>query len=168
MRTFVFVLSLRGKNSSLKGKNRLLTCSCSLSNKQLSKVVDIFDHSKCNQKVLFNKLQKRTIFDGAFPFTIQFYNSYKAIWKYKCSFRYMYVENYTYLLIKWSAPISTRVKIYLYVFIKVRVRVRVRSSKNEVRCASACETIIKVRVCVRHTVKFLATQHLQIKDFNLK
>ena len=44
----------------------------------------------------------------------------------------------------------------------MRVRVRVRSSKNDVRCASACETIIKVRVCVRHTVKFLATQHLII------
>jgi hypothetical protein len=42
-----------------------------------------------------------------------------------------------------------------------KVRVRVRSSKNEVRCASACETIIKVRVCVRHTVKFLATQRLE-------
>ena len=40
------------------------------------------------------------------------------------------------------------------------MRVRVRSSKNEVRCASACGTIIKVRVCVRHTVKILATQHL--------
>ena len=35
-----------------------------------------------------------------------------------------------------------------------------RSSKIEVRCASACETMIKVRVCVRHTVKFLATQRL--------
>ena len=41
---------------------------------------------------------------------------------------------------------------------KVRVRVRVRSSKIEVRCGSACESIIEVRVCVRHTVKFLATQ----------
>jgi hypothetical protein len=44
----------------------------------------------------------------------------------------------------------------------VRVRVRVRSPKNEVRCASACEKIIKVRVCVRHTVKFLATQRLNL------
>ena len=43
---------------------------------------------------------------------------------------------------------------------KVRVRVRVRLSKIEVRCASACETIIEVRVCVRHTVNFLATQRL--------
>ena len=53
-------------------------------------------------------------------------------------------ENYTtYSLIKWCAPISTRMKIYLYLFWEnVRVRVRVRSSKNEVRCASACETII--------------------------
>ena len=41
-----------------------------------------------------------------------------------------------------------------------KVQVRVRSSKIEVRCASACETIIEVRVCVRHTVKFLATQGL--------
>ena len=41
-----------------------------------------------------------------------------------------------------------------------KVRVRVQSSKYEVRCASACETITKVRVCVRHTVKFLATQRL--------
>ena len=40
------------------------------------------------------------------------------------------------------------------------MRVRVRSSKNEVQCASACETIIRVRVCVHHTVKFLATQRL--------
>ena len=51
------------------------------------------------------------------------------------------------------------VKEHLF-FEKVRVRVRVRLSKIEVRCASACETIIEVRVCVRHTVKFLATQHL--------
>ena len=43
---------------------------------------------------------------------------------------------------------------------KVQVRVRVRSGKIEVRCASACETIIEVRKCVRHTVKFLATQRL--------
>ena len=47
-------------------------------------------------------------------------------------------------------------------FEKVRVRVRVRSSNTEVRCASVCETIIEVRVCVRHTVKILATQHLHI------
>ena len=45
------------------------------------------------------------------------------------------------------------------------MRVRVRSSKNDVWCASACETIIKVRVCVRHTVKFLATQRLIIGHF---
>ena len=44
--------------------------------------------------------------------------------------------------------------------VRVRVRVRVRSSKIEVWCASACERIIEVRVCVRHTVKFLATQHI--------
>ena len=44
-------------------------------------------------------------------------------------------------------------------FEKVQVQVRVRSSKIKVRCASACETIIEVPVCVRHTVKFLATQH---------
>ena len=37
---------------------------------------------------------------------------------------------------------------------------RVRLSKIEVRCASACETIKKVRLCVRHTVKVLATQRL--------
>ena len=54
------------------------------------------------------------------------------------------------------------VKEHLF-FEKVRVRVRVRSSKIEVRCASACETIIEVRVCVRHTVKILATQHLLIR-----
>jgi len=53
------------------------------------------------------------------------------------------------------------VKEHLF-FEKVRVRVRVRSSKIEVRCASACERIIEVRVCVRHTVKFLATQHLDV------
>jgi hypothetical protein len=45
---------------------------------------------------------------------------------------------------------------------EVRVRVRVRSSKIEVRCESACGSIIEVRVCVRHTVKFLATQHLDL------
>ena len=48
-----------------------------------------------------------------------------------------------------------------------KVRVRVRSSKIEVRCASACETNIKVRVCMRHTVKFLATQHLIVSDYSL-
>ena len=53
------------------------------------------------------------------------------------------------------------VKEHLF-FEKVRVRVRVRSSKIEVRCASACERINEVRVCVRHTVKFLATQHLDV------
>ena len=42
------------------------------------------------------------------------------------------------------------------------MRVRVRSSKSEVRCASACIAIIEVRVCVRRTVKFLATQHLEL------
>ena len=52
--------------------------------------------------------------------------------------------------------------VFLWEKVRVRVRVRVRSSKNEVRCASACGTIIKVRVCVRHTVKILATQHLLI------
>ena len=45
-------------------------------------------------------------------------------------------------------------------FEKVQVQVRVRSSKIKVRCASACETIIEVQVCVRHTVKFLATKRL--------
>ena len=49
-------------------------------------------------------------------------------------------------------------------FEKVRVRVRVRLSKIEVRCGCACETTIEVRVCVRHTVKFLATQHLYLND----
>ena len=39
---------------------------------------------------------------------------------------------------------------------------RVRLSKIEVRCESACKTIIEVRVCVRHTVKFLATQRLVV------
>ena len=53
------------------------------------------------------------------------------------------------------------VKEHLF-FEKVRVRVRVRSSKIEVWCASACERIIEVRVCVRHTVKFLATQHIRL------
>ena len=47
---------------------------------------------------------------------------------------------------------------------KVRVWVRVRSSKIEVRCASACET--KLRVCVRRTVKFLATQRLIVTNFS--
>ena len=37
--------------------------------------------------------------------------------------------------------------------------------KNEVRCASACETIIKVRVCVCRTVKYIATQHLFGNDY---
>ena len=37
---------------------------------------------------------------------------------------------------------------------------RVRSSKIEVRCGSACGSIIEVRVCVRHTAKLLATQRL--------
>ena len=41
------------------------------------------------------------------------------------------------------------------------VRVRVRSSKIEVRCESACGSVIEVRVCVRHTAKFLATQRLE-------
>ena len=49
---------------------------------------------------------------------------------------------------------------------EVRVRVRVRSSKIEVRCESACGTIIEVRVCVRHTVNILATQHLLPIDFD--
>ena len=48
---------------------------------------------------------------------------------------------------------------------KVRVRVRVRLPKIEVQCASACETIIEVRKCVRHTVKFLATQRLIVLAF---
>ena len=48
------------------------------------------------------------------------------------------------------------------IFEKVRVRVRVRSTKIEVRWASACETIFDVRVCVRRTVNFLATQRLFI------
>ena len=43
---------------------------------------------------------------------------------------------------------------------EVRVRVRVRSLKIEVRCESACGSVIEVRVCVRHTAKFLATQRL--------
>ena len=43
-------------------------------------------------------------------------------------------------------------------------KVRLRSSKIEVRCASACETIIEVRVCVLNTVKFLATQCLNKID----
>ena len=50
-----------------------------------------------------------------------------------------------------------------YFLKKVRVRVRVRSSKIAVRCASACEKIIEVRVCVRHTVNSLATQRLIIQ-----
>ena len=37
-----------------------------------------------------------------------------------------------------------------------------RLSKIEVRCASACEAIIKVRKCVRHTAKILATQCLNL------
>ena len=55
-----------------------------------------------------------------------------------------------------------KIQINLKRIQKVRVRVRVRSSKIEVRCGSACGSIIEVRVCVRHTVKFLATQHLEI------
>ena len=35
-----------------------------------------------------------------------------------------------------------------------------RLSKIEVRCGSACGSIIEVRVCVRHTAKSLATQRL--------
>ena len=41
---------------------------------------------------------------------------------------------------------------------------RVRLSKIEVRCASVCEKIIKVRLCVRHTVKILATQRLIVPE----
>ena len=41
------------------------------------------------------------------------------------------------------------------------MQVRVRSTKIEVRCASTCEMIIEVRVCVHHTVNLLATQRLQ-------
>ena len=48
---------------------------------------------------------------------------------------------------------------------KVQVRVRVRSSKIEVRCGSVCGSFIEVRVCVRHTVKFLATQRLDLFEF---
>ena len=48
-------------------------------------------------------------------------------------------------------------------FEKVRVQARVRLSKIEVRCGSACRSIIEVRVCVRHTAKYLATQRLDIK-----
>ena len=44
------------------------------------------------------------------------------------------------------------------------VRVRVLSSKIEVRCESACGSVIEVRVCVRHTVKSLATQRLFLTD----
>ena len=61
------------------------------------------------------------------------------------------------------------VKVHFFFFeieifekVKVRVRVRVRSSKIEVRCGSACGSIIEVRVCVRHTAKFLATQRLNM------
>ena len=56
----------------------------------------------------------------------------------------------------------------------MQLRVRVRSSKIEVQCASACETIIEVRVCVRHTVKFIVTQRLvdccytELKAFTLR
>ena len=50
----------------------------------------------------------------------------------------------------------------------MQVRVRVRSSKIEVRCASACEIIIEMRVCLRHTVKFLTTQRLIIIQFLFK
>ena len=68
--------------------------------------------------------------------------------------------NYTYLLKKWSDPITINQDENLFISIwKSASAGAVRSSKNEVRCASACETIIKVRVCVRHTVKFIATQH---------
>ena len=48
-----------------------------------------------------------------------------------------------------------------------KVGVRVRSSKNWSACASACATIIKVQVCVRHTLKFLATQSL-LRTQNLR
>ena len=45
-------------------------------------------------------------------------------------------------------------------------KVRVRLSKIEVRCGSACGSIIEVRVCVRHKAKYLATQRLVVV-FNL-
>ena len=48
-------------------------------------------------------------------------------------------------------------------FEKVRVRVQVRSSKIEVWCGSACRSVFEVRLCVRHTVKILATQRLEIR-----
>ena len=37
---------------------------------------------------------------------------------------------------------------------------RVRSPKNRGACASACGTIFEVRVCVRRTGKYIATQRL--------
>ena len=43
-----------------------------------------------------------------------------------------------------------------------------RSSKSEVRCASACVAIIEVRVCVRRTVRFLATQRLVVYERQAK
>ena len=67
--------------------------------------------------------------------------------------------------IKPKQNLERAVKEHLFLE-KVRVRVRVRSSKIEVRCGSACEKIIEVRVCVRHTVKFLATQHLSLLHDN--
>ena len=48
----------------------------------------------------------------------------------------------------------------------MRVRVRVRSSKIWGACESACETIFKVRMCVRNTLKYIATQHLISEPIN--
>ena len=47
-----------------------------------------------------------------------------------------------------------------------KVRVRVRLSKIDVQCGSVCGSIFEVRVCVRHTVKILATQRLIMKYYD--
>ena len=51
--------------------------------------------------------------------------------------------------------------LYFLLMNKVRVRVRVRLSKTRGACEGACENFFEVRLCVRRTRKFLATQRLQ-------
>ena len=57
--------------------------------------------------------------------------------------------------------------LYFLLMKKVRVRVRVRLSQFRGACEGACEIFFEVRLCVRSTRKFLATQHLPTFDKNI-
>ena len=50
----------------------------------------------------------------------------------------------------------------LYFLLMNKVQVRVRLSKTRGACEGACENVFEVRLCVRRTRKFLATQRLQM------